>query len=462
MEDLLAARLTMAMSLGFHIVLAAIGMVMPWLMAASHRRWLRTGDAEAYRLTRRWMRGVAIFFATGAVSGTALSFELGVLWPGFMVHAGPIIGMPFSLEGAAFFVEAIALGIYMYGWEKLSPRLHWWTGVVVGVAGVASGILVVSANGWMNSPTGFDWVDGQARNVDPWAALLNPAWATQSTHMVLAAFEAVGFAVAGVHAHLILRERRGEGREHGESNRMALRIAMGFASVAALIQPLNGHWAAQNVAERQPMKLAAMESHFETSTRAPLLIGGIPDEAARTVSYGIEVPGALSFLAFDDTEAEVAGLDQIPREQWPPVLPVHLAFQVMVGAGSALAALALLWLFALRFRPAWLESRRLLWLLVCAAPLGFIAIEAGWTVTEVGRQPWIIYGIMRTKDALTPVPGQVWHLAAFSSLYALIGFSAVWMWRRQVRLAHRVKAPNEAMRRWAGLSEATAEQGTRP
>jgi cytochrome d ubiquinol oxidase subunit I len=197
-----------------------------------------------------------------------------------------------------------------------------------------------------------------------------------------------------------------------------------------------------------------MESHFETSEGAPLLIGGIPDEDTQSVSYGIEIPGALSFLAFNDPDAEVAGLDQIPRDQWPPVLPVHLAFQVMVGAGSALALLALIWFFALRFRPRWLESRRLLWALVVAAPLGFIAIEAGWTVTEVGRQPWIIYGIMRTSEGLTPVPGQVWHLLAFSALYALIGFSAVWMWRRQVRLAHRVEPPDEDMLRWAGIDAA--------
>ncbi len=443
MSDLLAARLTMAVSLGFHIVLAAIGMVMPFLMAAAHRRWLRTGDEDAYRLTRAWMRGVAIFFATGAVSGTALSFELGILWPGFMRHAGPIIGMPFSLEGAAFFVEAIALGIYMYGWKRIAPRLHWWTGVVVGVAGLASGILVISANGWMNSPTGFRWEAGVAHDVDPVQALLNPAWATQSVHMVLASFQAVGFAVAGVHAFLMMR---------GSNDRMhpqALRIALAMGAVAALLQPLSGHWAAQDVAARQPAKLAAFEAHFETQRRAPLLVGGIPDEETQSVRWGIKVPAGLSVLAFDDPNAEVVGLDAFPRADWPPVTVVHVAFQIMVGIGTWLALLGGLGLFAMRFRPRWLGDKRFLGALVLSAPLGFLAIEAGWTVTEVGRQPWIIYGIMRTRDALTPVPGQVWHLAAFSALYLLIGISATWMWRRQVRHASRLEPPSREIAGWA-------------
>lgn len=442
MEDLLAARLTMALSLGFHIVLACIGMVMPFLMAAAHLRWLRTGDPDAYRLTRAWTRGVAIFFATGAVSGTALSFELGILWPGFMEHAGPIIGMPFSLEGTAFFVEAIALGIYLYGWGRLSPRLHWWTGVVVGVAGVASGVLVVAANGWMNSPSGFEWVDGKAVGIDPWAAMLNDAWGTQALHMVLAAFTAVGFAVAGVHAFLLLRG--GADPMHAR----AVRIAVAFGAVAALLQPVQGHHAAQSVAERQPAKLAAMEGHFETCTRAPLLIGGIPDEEECEVHFALEIPGGLSFLAFNDLDAEVVGLDRYPRDDWPPVLITHLAFQTMVGIGSLLALLGGLALFSLWRRPAWLEDPRLLWALALATPLGFVAVEAGWIVTEVGRQPWIIHGVLRTEDALTPVPGQWIHLVVFAGLYALIGFSALLMWRRQVLHAQGIQSPGQSLAAW--------------
>ena len=445
MTDLLAARLTMAISLGFHIVLAAIGMVMPFLMVTAHARWLRSRDPEDYRLTRAWMRGVAIFFATGAVSGTALSFELGLLWPNFMEHAGPIIGMPFSLEGAAFFIEAIAFGLYLYGWGRMPPRVHLAMGVLVGIAGLSSGMLVVAANGWMNSPAGFDWVDGAAQNIEPWRAMLNRAWFSQASHMLIAAFEAVGFAVAGVHAWALLRETAPRVSFH----RRALFLALTVGAIAAIVQPINGHGAAQDVAVRQPAKLAAMEAHFETSSRAPLLVGGWPDPDQQEVHFGLEIPGGLSFLAFDDFDAEVTGLDAFPRDEWPPVRVVHVAFQTMVGIGTALAGFGLLFLFARRLRPQWLEHRRFIGLVVLAAPLGFLAMEAGWVVTEVGRQPWIIYGVMRTSEALTPVPGQVFHLVAFASLYAFIGVSAIWMWRRQVAYGPDSPLPTPELEAWS-------------
>jgi cytochrome d ubiquinol oxidase subunit I len=388
---------------------------------------------------------VAIFFATGAVSGTALSFELGVLWPGFMAHAGPIIGMPFSLEGAAFFVEAIALGIYFYGWGRIPPRVHFWSGVVVGVAGVASGALVIAANGWMNSPTGFRWDGVMAHDIDPWAAMFNAAWPTQSTHMILAAFEAVGLAAAGVHAFALR-----PGQEHNRPmHELGLRIALAVGAVAAILQPFHGHLTAQSVAVRQPEKLAAMEALFETGPRAPLLIGGIPDLDTKEVAYGIEVPGLLSFIAFDDFDAEVQGLEDFDRDTWPPVVIVHFAFQTMVGIGSLLAAFGAIALVALVFRRHWLDHRLMRRAIILCAPLGFVAIEAGWIVTEVGRQPWIIYGIMRTADAVTPVPGQIIHLAVFVTLYALIGASTVWMWRRQVRYARTLPDPSESLTAWA-------------
>ena len=278
MTDLLAARMQMAVSLGFHIVFACIGMVMPFLMAAAHYRYLKTGKQVYKDLSLAWAKGVAIFFATGAVSGTVLSFELGTLWPEFMKHAGPIFGMPFSLEGTAFFIEAIALGIFLYGWGKINRWVHFGSGVVVGISGVLSGILVVAANGWMNSPEGFTLLDpsqgfaGGVTNVDPIDAMFNAAWFSQALHMTLAAFVATGFAVAGVHAIQLLR------RPGSEFHRIALTIALVFGSVAALLQPISGDISAKDVAKRQPAKLAAMEAHFETESRASLIIGGIPNE----------------------------------------------------------------------------------------------------------------------------------------------------------------------------------------
>jgi cytochrome d ubiquinol oxidase subunit I len=436
-DDLLAARLQMGLSLGFHIVFACIGMTMPWLMATAQYKYLRTRDTHYHQLARTWAKGVAVFFAVGAVSGTVLSLELGLLWPTFMTHAGPIIGLPFSWEGTAFFLEAIALGLFLYGWDRLPERVHFASGLVVGLSGVASGILVISANSWMNSPAGFRWVDGRAVDVDPVAAMFNDAWASMALHMTLAAFVATSFAVAGVHAFRLLAQP-----DH-PLHRRALHIALSLGAVCALLQPLSGDLSAKDVAQRQPAKLAAMEALYRTQRRAPLLIGGIPDDARQEVRYGIEIPAALSVLAFADPDAEVTGLDRLPAEERPPTLVVHLAFQIMVGTGMLLALLGLAYFFLRWRKPAALESRRFLRVVALATPLGFVAVEAGWTVTEVGRQPWIIYGVMRTRDAVSPMPGLVWPLVFSIFVYAILAAVVAIIMVRLVRLLER-PTPREA------------------
>jgi cytochrome bd ubiquinol oxidase subunit I len=427
MEDLLAARSQMAVSLGFHIIFASIGMAMPFLMAVSHFRWLRTGKPVYRDLTKAWSHGVAIFFATGAVSGTALSFELGLLWPKFMEHAGPIIGMPFSWEGTAFFLEAIALGLFLYGWNRLKPWVHWGVGVAVGVTGVLSGVFVVCANAWMNSPAGFTWVNGQAIDIDPFKAMFNDAWKTQTLHMTLAAFEATCFAVGGLHALLLWR------RPTSLLHREAFKIALFIGSIAALLQPLSGDLLAKGTAVRQPIKLAAMEAHFHTEKGAPLIIGGIPDVEEKKVRYAIKLPYLLSVLAYGDPKAEVKGLEEFPESDWPPVMIVHVAFQIMVGAGSVLAGLGLAFLYFSWRRPHLVVHPVFLIAIGLATPLGFLALEAGWVVTEVGRQPWIIYGIMRTRDALTPMPGLVYPFLIFSAVYLILTLVVAWLMVRQIR-----------------------------
>jgi cytochrome d ubiquinol oxidase subunit I len=429
MPDLFAARSQMALSLGFHIVFAAIGVAMPFLMATAHFFYLR-GDAEMKILTIAWSKGVAIFFAVGAVSGTALSFELGLLWPRFMIYAGPIIGMPFSWEGTAFFLEAIALGIFLYGWDLVKPWTHWLSGVLVGVCGVASAFFVICANGWMNSPAGFDWNGGNPIHIDPVRAMFNDAAWLEGLHMVVAAFEAVGFAVAGLHALLWLRTNH---RLHLS----AARIAFVFAALSALVQPLIGDLSAKSVARRQPVKLAAMESLFHTTREAPLLLGGIPDEKTRTVNFGIELPYLLSFLAYEDFHAEVKGLEAFPEKDWPPVAPVHFAFHAMVGIGTLLALVGAIGLFSLWRKREWFESRRFQWALVACVPLGFLALEAGWVVTEVGRQPWIIYGLLRTADAVTPRPGVAYSFALYALVYSALSLAVAFLLYRQTKLLHR-------------------------
>jgi cytochrome d ubiquinol oxidase subunit I len=428
MDDFIAARSQMALSLGFHIVFSCIGMVMPFFMAVSHYFWIKNGKPVFLNITKAWSKGVAIFFATGAVSGTVLSFELGLLWPRFMQHAGPIFGMPFSLEGTAFFIEAIALGFYLYGWNRFNKWFHWITGVIVGISGLASGILVVAANAWMNSPAGFDYVNGEYLNIDPIAAMFNDAWFAQALHMCIAAFVATGFAVAGVHALMMLKSK------NVEFHTKAFRIAAIFATVAAVLQPFSGDISARDVARRQPAKLAAMESHFETKKSAPLIIGGIPDVKNKKVNYGIEVPGFLSLLAFHDINAEVKGLDSIPENDHPPIAITHFAFQLMVGLGSLLVLISLLYFIALIRKRSWLERRWLLKLFVLSIPLGYIAIEAGWTVTEVGRQPWIIQGIMRTSEAVTPMPGIAYSFYLFTAVYISLALIVTFLLYRQIKM----------------------------
>ena len=430
MSNLLAARSQMAISLGFHIIFTCIGMTMPWLMAFAELRYLRTQRPVYRELARAWSKGVAVFFAVGAVSGTVLSFELGLLWPGFMKHAGPIIGLPFSWEGTAFFVEAIALGLFLYGWDRLPRGVHLASGIVVGLAGLASGALVIAANGFMNSPAGFRWVDGHALDIDPVAAMFNRAWASEAVHMLIAAFVSTGFAAAGVHAlRLLARSPK------RELHQLGMRLALGMGAVAALLQPISGDLSAKDVAQRQPAKLAAMEALYTTQRGAPLLIGGIPDDEAREVRWGLEIPNGLSFLAFADPHAEVKGLDSIPRDEWPPTLVCHVAFQIMVGVGSLLALLGVGFLF-LRFRrPQLLDDRRVLFITALTTPLGFIAVEAGWTVTEVGRQPWIIYGVMRTAEAVSPMPGLMWPMLAITAVYGLLGSLTWFVVARLIRAA---------------------------
>ncbi len=401
-------------------------------MSVAHFYWLKTKKVVYKDVTKAWSKGVAIFFATGAVSGTVLSFELGLLWPTFMEHAGPIFGMPFSLEGTAFFIEAIALGFYLYGWDKLNKWFHWFTGVVVGISGLLSGILVVAANAWMNSPAGFDFVDGKYINIDPIKAMFNDAWFSQALHMSVAAFVSTGFAVAGVHALMILRGR------NVLFHSKAFKIAAVFGTVATCLQPISGDISAKDVAHRQPAKLAAMEAHFHTERNAPLIIGGIPDTANKKVDYAIKIPGLLSFMTTGDFNGEVKGLDVIPKEDQPPVAVTHYAFQVMVGLGMAMVLIALLYFLALYKKKQWLKSRWLLKLFVIATPMGFIALEAGWTVTEVGRQPWIINGVMRTSDAVTPMPGIAYSFYLFTAVYISLAIIVSLLLYRQITMVGKL------------------------
>ena len=419
MDNLFAARLQMAISLGFHMVFAALGIGMPLLMVVAEGLWLRTGKQVYMDVARKWAKAAGILFAIGAVSGTALSFELGLLWPPFMKLAGPLIGPAFALEGYAFFLEAIFLGLYLYGWKRLRPRAHWLCGIPVALSGAASGVLVMSANSWMQDPTGFTLVNGQATNIDPVKALINPSWGVLAVHLTLACYMATAFMVAAVYAWGMLKGRR------DAYHKSALAIAMVLGVITAAAQPISGDAAGRLVAQTQPVKLASMESQFKTEKGAPLRIGGLPNVNNETVPFAIEIPGGLSFLATHDFNATIQGLDATPKEEWPPVALVHISFQVMVGSGLGILFFAVVYWF-LRWRKRE-PGRWSLRALVLSGVLGVAALEAGWIVTEVGRQPWIIYNVMRTADAVTPAPGIWYTFSGFVGLYILLAVTLVWL-----------------------------------
>jgi len=414
MEPLLAARLQMALTLGFHIIFACFGMGLPILLLVAEGRYLKTGDPEWKALARRWSKAFAVLFAVGAVSGTVLSFELGLLWPRFMGTFGPVIGLPFSLEAIAFFVEAIFAGIYLYGWDRLSPRAHWLSGFPIAIAGLASAVFVVTANAWMNCPQGFTLRGGKVIAAEPVSAMLNPASGPQVVHMVLAAGLVCGFGVASIYAAARLR-----GNDSPRVRRaMMLGLAMG--ALCAPLQAVSGDWAARTVARTQPVKFAALEGQFKTEAGAPLRIGGLPDPETETTRYAIEIPGGLSWLAHGDAGKVVEGLDRVSRADRPPVVVVHLAFQLMIGAGLFLLAIAFWTGGSLIVRRKIPATRPFLWLVVLAGPLAVIGLEAGWIVTEVGRQPWIVQGVMRTREAVTDAPGIGWAFAAALFIYATL------------------------------------------
>jgi cytochrome bd ubiquinol oxidase subunit I len=435
-NDLLAARSQMGMSLAFHIIFAVVGIGMPALMVIAESRWLRTGDAHYLELAKRWARGTAILFAVGAVSGTVLSFELGLLWPRFMQYAGAIIGMPFSLEGFAFFTEAIFLGVYLYGWDRVGPRAHLGAGIIVAVSGAVSGIFVVIANAWMNTPAGFRLENGVPVDVHPLRAMATAATFPETLHMTIAAYAATGLIVAGIHAFMLLRDPR------NAFHRRALLIALCVGAPAAVVQPVSGDISARYVARWQPVKLAAMEADFTTQHDAPLRVGGFPDESRETTPGAIVIPYALSFLAFHDPHAVVQGLADFPRDRWPSVAVTHFAFDVMVGLGTIMALVSAWALVVLLRKREPASSRKLLWALTVIAPFGFVAIEAGWTVTEVGRQPWVIYGIMRTADAVTPMPGLIVPFLTFTLLYCFLGVIVAWLLYQQVVKSPRIAEPH--------------------
>ncbi|MGE0878851.1 MAG: cytochrome ubiquinol oxidase subunit I [Acidimicrobiia bacterium] len=398
-STLLPARWQMTVSLGSHIILSCFGVAFPLIIWVMHGRGLgrgdRAGDPTALELAQRWSKVAAVLFAVGAVSGTVLSFEMGLLWPSFMRTYGDVIGLPFALEGIAFFAEAIFLGLYLYGWGRLPARLHRRLLVPIAVAGVVGTFCILAVNAWMNDPSGFTLVDGKVTGVEPLAAMFNDALWMQFVHMWVAAVMVVGFLVAAVYARGMLVGRR----DH--HHRLGFSVPFAFAAVAAIAQPITGHLAGLRLADGQPSKLAAMELAATTESRAPMRIGGVfVDGEPR---YAVEIPWLGSLIARNSPDASVPGFDVVALEDRMDdglVTTVHLAFQAMVAIGTGLMVASIWYLYQRRRGHDPLARTWFLWFAVVAGPAAVAALEFGWITTEVGRQPWIVYGVMRIEEAV--------------------------------------------------------------
>ncbi|MDP9463212.1 MAG: cytochrome ubiquinol oxidase subunit I [Actinomycetota bacterium] len=416
-DQLIAARYQMALSLGFHIVLSCVGVAFPAMIFVAHRRGLRDGDDIALSLAKRWSKVAAVLFAVGAVSGTILSFEMGLLWPGLMSRFGDVIGLPFAMEGIAFFVEAIFIGIYLYGWGRLPGRTHLYTLLPIMASGAFGTFCILAVNSWMNAPSGFRLEGGKVVGVDPLAAIFNDALPMQFLHMLLAAYIVTGFLVASVYAAGMLRGR------HDHRHRLGFLVPFAFASIAAVMQPLVGHVAGMRLATQQPEKLAAMDLAVDTEQNAPLTIGGVLVDG--DVRGAVKIPGLGSLLARAGFDRPVQGLNDFPVEDRPPVNIVHWSFQAMVALGTALAVGGSLFWWRRRRGHDLFASKWAMRLAVLAGPAAVLTLELGWITTEVGRQPWIVYRVLRVEDAVTSNSGVWISLAALVVVYGAMGVITV-------------------------------------
>jgi cytochrome d ubiquinol oxidase subunit I len=425
-EYLLEARQMQALSFVAHIPIVCFSIAFPAMVLFVEWMWQRTGDPLYRTLARRWTKVMAALFAIGVITGTILSFEMGLLWPSFTATFGSVFGLGFAIEGFSFFTEAIFIGIYIYGWDRLSPRAHLATGIPIVIAGFTGSLTVISVNAWMNHPGGFTMRGGEVVDVHPWSALFrNDYLWHELVHMYIAGYMVTGFLVAGAYAFGRLRGR------WGRYQRTALVIPLTIAALASPVQVLVGDWAGRDVAEKQPVKLAAFEGLPHTTDGAPLhVLGWYTDDE---VKYGIALPKMLSLLSFHDPNARVQGLDSVPPDERPPVNVTRVAFQTMVGIGTLLALLSTVYLVV------WIRRRRLPespWFyraVAAAGPLALVALDAGWIVTEVGRQPWVVYRYMRTADAVTAANGVPVGYATLVVVYIGVAAGLAWVLTRLAR-----------------------------
>src|SRR3954449_573804 len=418
------ARAQMAFTLAFHIILVPLGVSWALMALIPNYRAIRRNDADALRLARRWSTYMAVTFAVGAVTGTVLSFEFGLLWPQFMGQWGAAFGVPFAFEGLFFFTEAVFVSIYIFGWKRLKPWTHFWTGVPIPVAGIFGSISVVAANAWMNSPEGVTLdSSGMVVGVDPVAVIFNHAMPLMAAHMVVAAYLVGGFLIASVYATGMLRGRR------DAYHRLGFIIAFTVAAIATPLQMGVGDGLARWVYSNQPVKFASIEMVPQTSSDVPETLLGHLNSSDQVVG-GIPIPGLASWLSDPKTgkATVVQGLNSVPADQEPTIRQVnivHAAWDVMVGLGTLLFLLTLWYWASWIFRRDIPRSRWFLRAAVAAGALSVVTMEAGWVVSEVGRQPWIVYQKMKVSDAATTNSGVWVTFVVVALLYAGLGAALI-------------------------------------
>ena len=425
-DHLLQARQMQALSFAVHIPLVCFGIAFPVMVLVMEWMGHRTGNPVYLAIARRWSRIMVALFAVGVITGTILSFEMGLLWPNFTATFGGVFGLGFAIEGFSFFLEAIFIGIYIYGWDRLSPRAHMLSALPIVFTGFSGSWMVIAVNAWMNHPSGFRLVRGEAVDIHPVQALFGNTYLWHElVHMYLAGYIVTGFVVAGAYAIARLRGR------WGRYERTALVVPLTIAALASPVQVLVGDWAARDVAESQPIKLAALEGLGRTQKGAPIHVLGWYRDGE--VKFGVGVPKMLSVLAFHDPNARVQGLDAVPPAERPPVNVTRIAFQTMVGIGTLLAVLGAIVLFLRVRRRALPEWRWFYFALAAAGPLSVVALISGWIVTEVGRQPWVVYRVMPTSQAVTNAGGIPVGYATLWIVYLAVGAGVVWILRRLAR-----------------------------
>jgi len=427
---LLQARQMQALSFSVHIPLVCFGIAFPSMILFVEWLYMRSGDRLYLVLARRWTRVMAALFAIGVITGTLLSFEMGLLWPAFTATFGSVFGLGFAIEGFSFFMEAIFIGIYIYGWDRLSPRAHFLSGIPIAIAGFTGSLTVISVNAWMNHPSGFRLVGGKVVDVHPLKALFaNSFLWPELVHMYIAGYIVAGFLLAGVYAVGMLRNK---GIAPSRYQRTALAIPLTIAALASPVQILIGDWAARDVATSQPVKLAAIEGLYKTTKGAPEhLLGWYTEDQ---VKYGIAIPKMLSLLAFHNPDATVKGLDTVPPDRRPPVNVVRVSFQLMVGIGTLLALLGVVYLVVRIRRRRLPESLWFYRALALAGPASVVALIAGWVTTEVGRQPWVVYHVMLTSQSVTGASGIPVGYGTLVLVYVGVAIAVVWILRRLARM----------------------------